>query len=82
MEKRVVMSIEQLEEISLDVGYFEADQYIKKRDITLEDCIIAFDKTDNRNYRKELVNIWRLNKPFHEQSQETKDFIGDLILNK
>ena len=65
------------------------------RDITLEDLITALNKNNKKfNLKtkgmlvyiedmenKEILN-WLLNTPFHLQSQETKDFIGDLILSE
>ena len=67
------------------------------RDITLEDVLVAMMKKNlfieicngdedyiwfNGDGEARHGTIWQLNKPFHLQPQETKDFIGDLLLTK
>lgn len=71
----------------------EDDWYeILGRDITLENILLAiwrkgvYDKVDfwlafGKLYFDKRCS-WLLNKPFHEQNQETKDFIGDLLLSE
>ena len=66
----------------------------KKENYSLEDVLVAWDKKLisfwgyglKRNGMNEVLNniilSWTPNKPFHLQSQETKDFIGDLLLTK
>lgn len=50
------------------------------RPVTLEDILITIDKKDSHIYvsSNDLRN-WRLGKPLHEQSEETLQFIKDLI---
>ena len=61
------------------------------RDIFLEDVMIAVSKKQGewsiRFWGNGVIRIaenidWKSNKSFQDQSQECKDFIGDLILNK
>ncbi len=49
--------------------------------IDTEGEFLKYKKTDDDiGYNWIETDIfWQLNKPFHEQSQNTKDFIGDLI---
>jgi len=62
------------------------------RPITLEDVLVAINKTKKEielkskgilfyiddKTNQEIIN-WKLNKPFHEQSDETKELIGNLL---
>ena len=65
----------------------------KLNKITLEDVMIAIEdqSISFRYFYKDklyiqiekagkILGIWKLNKPFTEQSKETKELIGDLIL--
>lgn len=68
--------------------------FLKKngRDITLEDVLLVLDEkyhAINNNINAgtvlndciiDLIGMWKLNKPFQEQNQKTKEFIADLIL--
>ena len=65
-----------------------ASVYPYIRPITLEDILIAVDwlrpikysDTPNRIKLRESRNIfWKLNKPLHEQSKETINFLNDLL---
>ena len=75
--------------VKKSIQYFEGK--IIGRDITLEDVMIAVSKKQGewsiRFWGNGVIRIaenidWKSNKPFQDQSQECKDFIGDLILNK
>ena len=59
-------------------------------DITLEDILVAIHQIGRTNaYCGEcdcciednlILKKWQFNKPFQDQSQETKNYIGDLLL--
>ena len=61
----------------------------KKESYILEDILVAIHQIGRTNtYCGEcdccieddlILKKWQLNKPFQDQSQECKDFIGDLI---
>ena len=87
----VNMTIDQLEEIAGDVGYFETKQYIKERPIRLADVLLAISLTwDNDEQIKEqyikkgkmyeLLDLWNLkDDSLDNQSQETKQFLIDIL---
>ena len=72
--------------VSWEYGVLKIDRLeILGRDITLEDVLLAIVKklTFKAWYQynlNHLIKIWQFNKPFQDQSQECKDFIGDLLL--
>lgn len=50
----------------------------KKEDYTLEDVLVALeDVIWGRKFY--LFEIWRLNKPLHEQSEKTINFLNNLL---
>ena len=80
---------------TLEYGKFEGfGDYVDEilgRDITLEDCLIAWDeklkafcgyglKGAGMNEKiKNVILNWKYNIPLHQQKQETIDFLWDLI---
>lgn len=55
-----------------------------RRDPSLADCILAIERNSDysrptNNELSTFVSLWNLSKPLSGQSQETLDFIGDLI---
>ena len=48
----------------------------------MKDLIKKQEEEFNKRFSDISIIYYDDNKPFHLQLQETKDFIGDLILNK
>lgn len=78
-------TIKAIQDACYDVFRYEND-----KSITLESVMNAINglniavRLDGVFYyvdTGDIIGRWTLNKPFHLQSQKTKDFIGDLILN-
>jgi len=82
------------DELKIDCGWYKKDRFkIIGRDITLEDCLLVIDKK-HKTYPHigigsghseailRLLSIWKPNIPLQDQSDKTKDFIGDLIAKK
>lgn len=78
-------TIEKIQDAYYDIFGYENDE-----SITLESVMNAINglniavRLDGVFYyvdTGDIIGRWALNTPFHLQSKETKDFIGDLILN-
>ena len=80
---------ERIKDGKITLGYFGdiplTEIEVLGRSITLEDCLIAIKPYIGKTFKYQsywlnLVSLWKLGKPFQDQSQECKNFIGDLIL--
>jgi hypothetical protein len=85
-KKVVCISEQELEEISMDAGYFDHKKYLKEKPITLEDVLRALEQVNTGttdNYcsfmdgtivqigNKEDICKWILGKPASEQEEAT-----------
>ena len=59
------------------------------RDITLEDVFVVLTKTadtrddyDAKDYVFDLCRMWKLNQPLEKQSDETLEFLYNLLIKK